>query len=661
MFHEVFIQTSSGRRSIIIDDDYLNSLSQPISQENRETVSLFIASWCALLADSPISTRPLRVYHQFLKRISDVGIKNTVLGYSDLCHKLVAQHHNFGTDSSIGDWIPEFKDTPVFFEYHRYYNTGDPNILSYLYTFLNFGKKLEFVDESFNATALRSWLDIEKKLNDIEYDPDDVSQLRAIIGSLLEPFSFTDFRPKFGPGSVQERGVRGRIDKLSSLQFDPLINRFLFHGHIGKYGLGEDLGIDIKKVIPNWYQWQEASDPSSRIARIRFVPKNLKVSRSICMEPNTLMFFQQAVLREIRRAIRKSDFNRFIRFEDQTRNQRLAFEGSYTSECDTIDLSAASDSVSLKLVKSIFPPSWLIPMITTRSHSVYLPDNTIVRLNKFAPMGSALCFPTQSIIFASVCIMAAIRRVYEKEKAVIPICDWIPQNISRVVRLFKDECSYDRKRFQPLAVYGDDICVDSSLTQDVVSILSRLGFEINISKSFTDSQAFRESCGKYYLSGTDITPLYFRIEGVRSRLTASHVVSGVHLINESYLRRYKHLYRFLHNSIMHWRSRQNFDKNPIAYVTPNSSDFGIFSATPVNKHVSRRYNRDLQYDEFRVWTISYDYSRSAGTKTSLVDHYEYMRWWTSRSEIDTSGDSKPVSRSDRGGAALFWRWMPDRN
>lgn len=665
MRHEVFIKTSIGRRSIIIDDGFWQAMGVPVG-DNKDSVSLFIASWITLLADSPLNPerKPYSTYKKFLKRIQLVGIKAIVLEYISLAHTLVSQHTNMGSSSSIGEWISGFKDTPVFFEYNHYFKTGDIKSLSFLYTFLNFGKKLEYVDSEFESVAFRNWLDIEKRLGDLSLDDNDTCALSRILSSILPPFTWRDLRPKFGPGSVQEKGVRGRISKLHALKFDPMIDRFLLHGHIGMYGYGEDCGVQVDKIIPDPSTWSPARGVSSREARLRFVPKNMKTARSICMEPNTLMYFQQAVASRFLELVGSSLLSNSIDVKDQTRNQWLASEGSYTSEVDTLDLSSASDSLSLALVKKVFPPSWQIPMLATRSHSAILPDGTLYRLAKFAPMGSALCFPTQCIIFASVCIYAACLYTYRRYPVTVSFLDWLSlDNIHYVLNLFRTCVGYDSGHFQPLAVYGDDICVDGRLTDIIKSILCRLGFSVNEEKSFCSSQSFRESCGKYYLNGNDITPLYFTVKGVKPQLGASHVVSQVHLINECMIRGYKNLYRFLHSSIMTWEcnyrlKEKSMVKNSIPYV-PDQNQFGILVMhEPKNSHLRARYNQDYQRDEVRGWSISYDFIIQPGQSLDLVDSYEHMRWWAGRVARHEAEEISSVSRCDSGGARLNWRWIP---
>jgi len=658
--HEVLLRTSDGRRSILIDDDLCRRL-RGVELDNKESLSLFLSSWISLLADSPLQSynKPYRLYRKFLTDILNDGIKATVIRYSDLAHKLVSQQVLTAEPTSIGEWIDDFKETPVFFEYHRYYSTGDPDILKFLYTFLCFGKKQFFVDESFNDVAFRNWSGIEDRLADLSLEPSDIKSLKTILSKVLPRFSIKSFEPKFGPGSVSESGIRRRNQKIRHLSFDPYIDRFLIRGLLSYEGRGKELGLS-SNIIPNVKDWSPASGVSSRISRLRFVPKNLKTSRSICMEPNTLMFFQQGILSTMTRLIHESSLNRFIRLKDQSYNRDLACYGSYTGNIDTIDLSSASDSVSLKLVKGIFPPGWLLSMLTTRSHSAYLPDGSLRALNKFAPMGSALCFPTQCIIFASVSIYAACILTHRRSYHTIPFHEWL-ESLDDPCSLFNIRTGYHTDKFEPLGIYGDDICIDSRLTDIVKAILSRLGFTINDDKSFVGGQAFRESCGGFFLNGVDITPLMFRIKDIGAKLTPNMIMSFLHLINDSWLRSYKNMYRFLHNSLMYWNCRRGLvnktsAKNAIPY-TIDAHSFGILCSDPKNSHLRVRFNKDYQRNEYRSWSPAIADIYRDDDILSFIDKYEYNRWWSSRHD-DSDYPNERVSRDDSGGSGIKWRWIP---
>jgi len=659
----VRLRTSSGVYDFSVDDAFLDSLS--VQGENRDLVAIFVTSWISLLADSPLDPhqKPKKTVRNFIEQIRRDGLKTTVVRYSNLAHQIVKSSTIYGAGSLTGDWVDDMKTTPVFYEYHRYFQTGDVKLLDYLYTFLNFGKKLDYVDETFHSVAFRGWLDIEDKLRSIIYEERDVSSLRRILSAVLPPFLIEDFRPKFGPGSVSERGVRGRIGKIQSFPYDPLIDRFFFHGYLGRYGMGEDYGLVPSKVIPDPWTWPYARI-TERIARLAFVPKNLKISRSICMEPSILMYFQQGVLREILRLLGSSPFSSFIDIKDQARNQQLSLYGSYTGEVDTIDLSAASDSVGLRLVRGIFPASWLIPFLVTRSHSAHGPNySDVIRLEKFAPMGSALCFPVQCIIYTAVCIYAACLYVFENETGdSSSFEEWLTKaNILRVVRSFRNAPGKIANGFQPLAVYGDDICVDYRLTQTIEAILNRLGFVMNRDKSFTGSQAFRESCGGFYLNGHDITPVLFRVRGVRRKVTAAHVASQVQLANSLYKAGLYNAASYLRRCLDEWGGR----KLPLPYVTDDRW-FGHLCKEPHNNHLVSRESpntgnpRDPWYQrlEHHVWTISYDSRESGEGVQPSLDNYEYMRWWSSRAGKMAEPSTSSVSRHDTSGSRIRWRWIP---
>jgi hypothetical protein len=618
-----------------------------------------ICSWLTLLSDSPLKkqhgNKPLRLYVKFLNRIKRDGLKVTVLSFSSLAHKLVSQPLLMGESPENGDFISDFLDTPVFMEYYRYFKTGDTDCLRYLYTFLNFLKKGEYIDPEFNSIAFRDWIGIEDRLSRLSFDEVDILSLKTILSIVLPVFDIDSFFPKFGNGSVSERGVRTRGSKIKNFDYDPLIDRFIFHGHIGKYGYGDESGLSSTKVVPNILSWDPARRVSSRIARMHTVKKDWKSVRTICMEPNTLQFFQQGIMRRMLELVQKSRLSDFINLSDQSRNKSLAQFGSFTSLIDTIDLSSASDCLSLELVKKIFPPSWLIPMIVTRSHSCLTPGG-IKRLEKFAPMGSALCFPTQCILFTCVVIMAACIHSYELFPYTCTFEDWLASNIINVIDNFMKTPRYDNTRYQPCAVYGDDICVDQKLTPIVMAILDRLGFIVNRQKSFVGSQVFRESCGGFYLNGDDITPVYFRVKNCKT-LNAEYLASSVTLANQCYLSGYYSTYRLIVRDVLYkdTRFRHRNDKNSIPFVEAGSDQFGFYSIKPHNEHLISRYNSNLQRDEFKCVSLSYDINYLANES---CEDYEYMRWMATHTSGFFRDDFSSHLKYDTAGCRCVWRWTP---
>jgi hypothetical protein len=207
--------------------------------------------------------------------------------------------------------------------------------------------------------------------------------------------------------------------------------------------------------------------------RLEFVPKNAKTYRSVIVEPVLNGLYQLALGDHMTR--RLAAFG--VDLRDQTRNQDLALSGSLTGDLATLDLSAASDSVSTELVFSLLPLDWAIGLARGRTGHVLYRGNRLA-LEKFSSMGNGFTFPLQSLIFW------ALARA---------ICD-------------NDET---------VSVYGDDIILPSARSAEFIRLLTCTGFTVNEEKSYTEGP-FRESCGRDFYRGIDVRP-YFQKEWVSPR------------------------------------------------------------------------------------------------------------------------------------------------
>jgi len=205
--------------------------------------------------------------------------------------------------------------------------------------------------------------------------------------------------------------------------------------------------------------------------KIAFVPKTAKTERTIAVEPLLNGYVQKGVDLFMRKRLKRVG----IDLSDQTRNQLLAREGSLDGIADpyiTIDLSSASDSVSIELCRYMLPYEWFSFLDSIRSHSYELEGN-IFPYHKFVSMGNGFCFPLETLIFASLCHVAG-----------------------REIGASTDDFS----------VYGDDIIVRSSVAPRLMELLSICGFTVNRSKTFL-SGPFRESCGADWFEGKDVRPI----------------------------------------------------------------------------------------------------------------------------------------------------------
>lgn len=279
--------------------------------------------------------------------------------------------------------------------------------------------------------------------------PDTLPRVRDYISSL------TDFNPWDGIGA---HGNGATADK-----YDQVDRRSIFRDSEGPY-----------KGLPFYHDAHacffgklESPDPLSMIrptARLSCVPKDSRGPRTICMEPHEKMFSQLGLMKTWYDFVENTSPARgYVNFTDQEINQQLAEYGSFDGSYATIDLKDASDMVSWDLVKALFPPDWVDYMSACRSSSVET-QHGVIDLKKFAPMGSALCFPTEATIFWAIAKTVA----------------------------------------EDVWVYGDDIIVDNEFAIDVMAALEAYGLVVNRDKSLYTG-FFRESCGGEFFHGDDIT------------------------------------------------------------------------------------------------------------------------------------------------------------
>jgi len=219
-----------------------------------------------------------------------------------------------------------------------------------------------------------------------------------------------------------------------------------------------------------------------RGSRLSFVPKTTEISRTICTEPVCNMLFQKgigAVLEKRLREVSGIDLS-----TQPNKNRLLARLGSQTGEFGTIDLSSASDSMSLGLVREFFPRSVVSLLEMARSPLTILPDGTKVELHMVSSMGNAYTFPLQTLFFSAI--------VYGVYRA-------------RGIKLERPS----RHSLGNFAVFGDDIIVRKEAYDLVCRLLSLCGFSVNIDKSFNEG-LFRESCGHDYYHGYNVRGVYIK-------------------------------------------------------------------------------------------------------------------------------------------------------
>ncbi len=377
---------------------------------------------------------------------------------------------------------------------------------------LMFGKvALECSDERKKA-AIDGYISCEQEVREFdklwsESSKEDFDRMGTLLWAT--PLSNIDLRiyegeviPKHGPGSTSDRLYGNR--KYEQTSWPERLDAVFPHW---------------ENAIPNARFINESTsatylEPGQELpVEIILVPKTLKTPRIIAREPSAMQYMQQGILEIFTEEIDADDLaSSFISNRSQIPNQELARLGSLNGELATLDLSEASDRVSNQHVRRLFRrfPHLFEAVDATRSRKADVPGYGVQRLAKFASMGSALCFPMEAIVFATVIFLGI-------EKA-----------LNRRLTL-KDIKSFKGR----VRVYGDDIIVPVEYVSCVVAELEAYGFKVNKAKSFWTGK-FRESCGKDYYDGHDVSIIRVRELLPSQRKHVTGIVSTVSLRNQLY-------------------------------------------------------------------------------------------------------------------------------
>jgi len=139
-----------------------------------------------------------------------------------------------------------------------------------------------------------------------------------------------------------------------------------------------------------------------------------------------------------------------------------------------------------------------------------VPGYGVIRISKFASMGSALCFPIEAMVFLTI-VFLGIQKALNR-----PLVSSDLNKFRRSVR-----------------VYGDDIIVPSTYAPSVVERLEAFGLKVNLAKSFWTGK-FRESCGGEYFDGVPVKPVRLTNLPPNHRQQAREFASFVSQRNQLY-------------------------------------------------------------------------------------------------------------------------------
>ena len=400
-----------------------------------------------------------------------------------------------GTNLDIQDGVPrswqDFKHlvrcrnqyvgllTPIRSAITRYLMTYDSNAFRVITQWCSFTSHITLRDIDLQTKLKSEYVELEEEMAQWTY-PEWTCQLNDIMREWDSPLiSEEDFVPCHGNGAVA--GFHGVCTpwKYLHMSCDAMLLYFLKQENVCSWHMPPCGFLE---------------DPiTCRTSELICVPKSMTKNRTISKEPPALQYYQHGVFNQVDVFLRNhSVLGSRINLHDQSPSQVLAQEGSVSGEFATIDLSAASDRVTVSLVKKLFQGTqWYRRLLCLRSRYTVI-DGLRIPLAKYAPMGSSLCFVTMCLTFASCCELA-VRRI-----------------------------SGHPSRNTDYVVYGDDIVIKGRYSEELVRILTDLHFVVNTDKTFLDQgiSNFREACGIECLDGVNVTPLRIS-RGLRVHVDAS--------------------------------------------------------------------------------------------------------------------------------------------
>lgn len=332
--------------------------------------------------------------------------------------------------------------------------------------------------------------------------------------------------------------------------------------------------------------------------KVTTVPKSYKIDRTIAIEPDWNMFFQKGVGGLIRRRLQRVGL---LHPDAQEKNRALARLGSWTGSLATLDMSAASDSVSLALCEALLPESWFRVILDLRSPAgQYEGQEEWITYSKVSSMGNGFTFELETLLFWALSLAAC------------------------------GKANHDR-----VSVYGDDIVVPTHHASLVISVLNEAGFSINVDKTFVDGP-FRESCGGHYWRGRDVTPFYIRgpMDSVNDLIvTGNHIVRWCANQGHTFIGPWWKCYRAIRHNVPRplWGP---YGHDGVLWANwDQCRPFWHRDFQSYRQRVIRRETKDVDFGErhggllHALWTSTADHEASWG----LLPR---ERWGTSKTYVD---------------------------
>ncbi len=492
-------------------------------------------------------------------------------------------------------------------------------------------KKLMYSDsreEILHKKAVREFMECDDLIPDDISSPEFEYYLAPVSRMILQGLHHYDprcIKAKHGPGSVAEghspnqkwQGVLADMVKYDSYASSFGFDTFIFESFNDQHASSSMLIGDE----------DELHDAPAGTAKLITVPKSSVARRTISMEPVLKQFIQQGLNTWLREEISRCPILQgCLALDSQQRNQIACLEGSRTGETATIDLSAASDRLSLRLVEKIFASKALFREDLCRSRSKYIQiGKSRYSLRKYAGMGNATTFPVQSVAFALLAICCILSFDGSNPSY---------RNVLRASRL--------------LRVFGDDITIPSKYVASLDRWLTYYGLKINHKKSFSTG-FFRESCGVDAFHGQEVTPLY--VKTLPSLLQGKSVLIP-HLVSVSNASWMLGLYEFS----THIRKLVEDLVGPLPMGSVKSG--GLVWHSRVDTSIAQKWDEKLQRLVFRALVV-----KGARTDDPLSGRAALLKSLVNLNNrpidhADVQDKRNLESSPKRFRNRLRWRWLP---
>lgn len=369
-------------------------------------------------------------------------------------------------------------------------SNSDPRALGHLRQLLYYLYKLEmpFTEAQQNET-LQSFKDTDAGLPDSIPSDNVIVHARNFLTSVFGSFDPFDIIPRHGPGATAT-GEKNH-EKHNFKRFYSAIDNVYPYSEYMLYTL------DQLALHPQHFDGMEFH--VSGTAKVVLVPKDSRGPRVISCEPLEYQWMQGGLGEALVRHLERNEYTcGRVNFANQDVNRNLALAASAGDPWVTLDMKDASDRVSCALVKVLFRdcPHLLEALMALRTTATKLPSGEIVQLKKYAPMGSSLCFPVESIVFFALGVGVLLDK--QEREGRVGGC-----SIRHAAQHYKNRVLATTRR---LRVYGDDIISRLEDYEAIIQYFPKVGLMFNTGKCCTQG-SFRESCGMDAYRGVCVTPL----------------------------------------------------------------------------------------------------------------------------------------------------------